>query len=82
MDVGDESTEFRYVLQPLLIASVIRPQRPLMLFSSDVLMGCGASTVGCLDLGCREFPPCELMRAGWTRFPGPMAWRAGERAAL
>jgi len=81
-DVGDESTESRSVLQPLLIASVIRPERPLLLFSSDELMSCGAGTIGCLDLRCRAFSPCELMRAGWSKFPGPMARRAGESVAL
>jgi len=33
-------------------------------------------------LRCRAFPPCELMRARWSRFPGPMAWRDGETVAL
>jgi len=57
---------------------------PLLLFSSDELMSCPASTctIGCLDLRYRAFPPCELMRARWSRFPGPMAWRAGESVAL
>ena len=55
---------------------------PLLLFSSVELMSCAAGTIGCLALRCRAFPPCELMRAGWSRFPGPMARRAGESAAL
>ena len=44
---------------------------PFLLFSSDELMSCAANTIGCLDLRCCAFPPCELMRARWSRFPGP-----------
>ena len=55
---------------------------PLLLFSSDELTSCAASTIGCLDLRCRAFPPCELMIARRSRFPGSMAWFAGESVAL
>jgi len=44
----------------------------------DELMGCAASTNGCLDLRRRPFAPGRQVSAEWSRCPGSMSWHTGD----
>jgi len=74
VDVGDESTESRSVVQPLCIPSMARPEPLLLLLSSDKLMSCCAvGTNGRLNLRWLAFSPGGEVSTECSRCPGYMA---------
>jgi len=76
--VGDESTESRGVVQPLLMPSVIRPERrtSVVVVSVELMSCCAAGANGCVALRRRALPLGGQVSAEWSRCPGAMARRA------
>ena len=80
--VGDKSTAFRNVLQPLRIPLVIRPVHRTYMLLSDWMMSCCAEGAnGCFDLRCRAFALGGQVSTEWSRCPGSMAWLARDSVA-